>query len=92
MKSGGNARPFGNLWRGSLNSSKNAWAHACNGDTLSDGVYSSKTDTNSTASAGVRIRKTFINDAFRLTHRILVSNAYFIKVKILSRKQSKLNK
>lgn len=77
LKSGGNDRPFGNLWSGSLNSSKNAWAHACKGDTLSDGVYSSNTDTNSTASAGVRIRKTFTNDAFELTHRIFASNTHF---------------
>ena len=45
LKSGGISRPFGNFVPGSLNSSKNVCAHACNGVILADGVYSRSLDT-----------------------------------------------
>lgn len=58
LKSGGSGLPFGNRVLPSRSSSKKLWAQACSGEMRDDGVYSSRRDTRSMASGGVRARKT----------------------------------
>jgi hypothetical protein len=58
LNRGGSSSLFGNRVPGSLSSSKKGWAQAWSGVIREQGVYSKSLETNSIASAGIRLRKT----------------------------------
>ena len=65
LNKGGRSRPLGSFVAGSRSSSKKVCAHACSGEILADGVYSSKRETRSMASGEVRARNTFCKGKIR---------------------------